>query len=518
MAGKPRPMSQIKQMIRLHRQGYAIKAIARSLGISKNTVKSYLFKIGGAKLDMDELLSVEDPVLEGLLHSGNPAYRDPRFEHLKEHLHYFEKELKKVGVTRKLLWEEYKSTYPGGYGYSQFCYHFSQLSNSARGGTMVLQHDPADKLYIDFSGKKLHYIDRETGEAVACEVFVACLPYSNYCYATALRSQKVGEFVEAVDRCLWFLGGVPRSLVPDNLKSAVVKSDRYEPDINRCMEDLANHYGTVVVPARPGKPRDKSAVENHVKIIYTQVFARLRNRRFFDLESLNEAIAACIGRLNQTRMQNRSYCRQERFISNERHLLGELPTERFLLKYYAELKVADNGHVFLKRDRHSYSVPHIYRGVKAQVIYTEHMVHIYVRGKQVALHRRSLAQNGYSTVADHLESTHREYSRRSPGYYIDRAARVSPDFEDLIRAVFNQSGRYPEQLYRTCDGLFRLQRTYGGATFDRACRIALENRALSYKFLQNMLTSGMAGWNQMQDDDQKSMPRHGNVRGAGYYS
>lgn len=140
------------------------------------------------------------------------------------------------------------------------------------------------------------------------------------------------------------------------------------------MEDLANHYGTVVVPARPGKPRDKSAVENHVKIIYTQVFARLRNRRFFDLESLNEAIAACIGRLNQKRMQNRSYCRQERFISNERHLLGELPTERFQLRYYAELKVADNGHIFLKRDRHSYSVPHIYRGVKAQVIYTEHMV------------------------------------------------------------------------------------------------------------------------------------------------
>src|SRR5690606_9253745 len=159
-----------------------------------------------------------------------------------------------------------------------------------------------------FSGKKLHYIDRETGELISCEVFVACLPYSNYCYAKAVRSQTIPDFIEALNDCLWFLSGVPKALVPDNLKSAVTKSDRYEPEINRSMEDLANHYGTVVVPARAGKPRDKSAVENHVRIVYTQVFARLRNRSFFDLESLNEAIAECVAKLNQTRMQHRSYC------------------------------------------------------------------------------------------------------------------------------------------------------------------------------------------------------------------
>lgn len=510
-------MSQIKQMIRLHKQGYAIKSIARSLGISKNTVKSYLYKIGEARLDMEELLAVDDPVLEGLLHSGNPAYRDPRYEYLKERLRYFEEELDKVGVTRKLLWEEYRTCYPEGYGYSQFCYHFSQLSASSRPGTMVLEHKPADKLYIDFSGKKLHYIDRDTGEMVPCEIFVACLPYSSYCYAKAVRSQKVTDFIGALDDCLWFLGGVPRALVPDNLKSAVVKSDRYEPQINRCMEDLANHYGTVVVPARPAKPRDKGAVENHVKIIYTQVFARLRNRRFFDLESLNRAIGECIAKLNQTRMQNRSYCRQERFVGGEKHLLGELPAERFAIKHYAELKVADNGHIFLKRDRHSYSVPHTCRGLKAQVVYTDRMVHIYVQGKQVAVHPRSYRENGYTTNADHLSSTHGAYGRRSPDYYTARAAKLSPVLERLIKLVFEQKGRHPEQLYRTCDGLFRLHRTYPGSFFDRACQIAIDNRVFSYKFLQNMLATGMAGW-QQQEDEEKTMPRHGNLRGSGYYN
>jgi len=517
MAGKTRPMSQIKQMIRLHQQGYAIKAIARSLSISKNTVKSYLYKIGEAKLNMTDLLALEDPVLEGLLHSGNPAYRDPRFEDLKERLPHLEKELKRVGVTRKLLWEEYKVSYPQGYGYSQFCYHFSQLSVSARSGTMVMQHEPADKLYIDFSGKKLHYIDIETGELINCEVFVACLPYSNYCYAKAVRSQTIPNFIGALNDCLWFLGGVPKALVPDNLKSAVTKSDRYEPDINRSMEDLANHYDTVVVPARAGKPRDKSAVENHVKIVYTQVFARLRNRRFFDLESLNEAITSCVDKLNQTRMQNRSYCRQERFISSEKHLLGKLPVDRFELKHYAELKVADNGHIYLGRDRHSYSVPYIHRRQKAQVVYTDRMVYIFVQGNQVAVHQRSQRANSYSTNPEHLESSHREYMDISPEKYRKKASGISPSFGQLITAIFEQKGRYPEQLYRTCDGLFRLQGTYAGPLFDKACNIAVENRMFSSRSIGNMLASGLSGWTE-PEESEVPMPQHTNIRGAGYYS
>lgn len=309
-------------------------------------------------------------------------------------------------MNKKLLWEEYLKAYPQGYGYSQFCFHLQQQL-VARKGSAVKEHQPADKLYVDFSGKKLHYTDRSTGELIACEVFVACLPFSDYAFAMAVRTQQTHDFLYAFDCCLQAIGGVPQAFVPDNLKAAVIKADRYEPTLSRSMEDFANHYGAVVVPARPYKAKDKSMVENQVKMIYTRVFAKLRHVQFFDIHTLNRAVRECICKHNQTRMQQKPYCREERFLSAEKHLLKELPAERFQMKYYAELKVASNGHIYLKRDRHYYSVPYIHIGSKAKVIYTRGMVSIYVQGKQVAVHIRSYQGNGYSTVADHLSSQHR---------------------------------------------------------------------------------------------------------------
>lgn len=517
MAGKSRPMSQIKQLIRLKQQGYAIKAIARCLSLSKNTVKTYLFKIGQAKLNMNELLELEDPILDGLLNAGNPAYRDARFEDFKERLSYFHQELGRPGVTRKLLWEEYKQGVSDGYELSQFCFHLGQYLKVQKRSSMVMEHTPADKLYIDFSGKKLHFIDGNTGEIINCEIFVACLPFSNYCYATAVPSQKTPDFLDALDKCIQFLGGVPRCIVPDNLKSAVIKSDRYEPEINRCMEDLANHYGTVIVPARAGKPRDKSAVENHVKIIYTQVFAKLRNRSFFSLSALNSAVEDCVLKLNQTRMQNRSYCRQERFLSCEKHLLLPLPEHRFALKYYAELKIGENGHVYLGRDRHFYSAPSCYIGKKAQVIYTKNLVHIFVGGKQVALHQRSPKQNAYTTLEEHLDARYREFRKRNPAHYLTRANAISPVFSELVQMIFDQK-RHPEQLYRTCDGLFRLQRTYSDL-FIKACQVAITHRQLRYKFVEGLLITGMVNFPEHQGAQiEKKLPLHENIRNRGYYS
>jgi len=237
-----------------------------------------------------------------------------------------------------------------------------------------MEHRPGDKLYIDFSGKKVQYIDRATGEVVPCEIFVACLPFSDFAFVMAVRSQQTSDFLYALDCCLQSLGGVPQALVPDDLKAAVIQADRYEPTLNRCMEDFANHYGTVVVPARPGKPQDKSLVENQVKLIYTRVFARLRNVQFFDIHSLNEAIKECVLKHNQTRMQQKPYCREERFLSAEKHLLGELPAARFEMKHYSELEVATNGHIYLKHDLHYYSVPYVYIGAKAKIICTRSMV------------------------------------------------------------------------------------------------------------------------------------------------
>jgi len=255
MAGKPRPMSQIKQLLQLHEQGKSIKFIARSLGISKNTVKVYLSKLSLSPLDTKALLALDDPIMEAKFHAGNPAYKDVRFEHFKGKLDYFFKELCRVGVTKQLLWEEYRSDYPTGYGYSQFCFHLSQQL-VARKPSMVLQHQAGEKLFIDFAGKKLSYIDPDTGELVPCQVFVACMPYSDYSFAMTVRSQSIGDFLYALGCCLQELGGTPQVLVPDNLKSAIIKASPYEPDVNRALEDFANHYHTTVIHTRARKPKD----------------------------------------------------------------------------------------------------------------------------------------------------------------------------------------------------------------------------------------------------------------------
>ncbi|MFV0591456.1 MAG: IS21 family transposase [Draconibacterium sp.] len=343
-------MSQVKQILQQHKQGHANKAIARNLGISKNTVKSYLEKYRSSKLSLETLLKMEDHSLEKVFHAGNPAYKDERFEKLKDQLGYFTTELKKTGVTRKLLWEEYRLTQPTGYSLSQFSFHLSQHMLT-KNPSLVLTHEPGEKLFVDFAGKTLSYIDRTSGEIIECQVFVACLPYSDYAFCMAVPSQRIDDFIYALRLCLENIGGVPRALVPDNLKSAVIKANRYEPSINQVLEDFANHYNMAVVPARARKPKDKALVENQVKLIYNRVYARIRNQQFFSLETLNGAIKMHTENHNQTRMQQRGYCRQVHFLSGEKHLLQPLPQTAFEIKYYKEYKLAQNNHIYLTQDK-----------------------------------------------------------------------------------------------------------------------------------------------------------------------
>jgi transposase len=519
MAGKPKSMSQIKQLLLLHQQGKGRKTIARVLGMSKTTVKAYLAKLqdlttsGTKPWSIANLVKLENPILEAKFHPGNPAYKDDRYETFKANLNCYLKELKRTGVTKHLLWEEYRCQYPDGYGYSQFCYHLQQQQIASK-PSMVLEHRPAEKLYIDFAGKKFSYVDRQTGEVIECQVFIACLPYSDYSFAMAVKSQSTEDFLYALSCCLQHLGGVPQALVPDNLKSAVIKASRYEPDINRALEDFANHYGTTVVPARVKKPKDKALVENQVKLIYNRVYARLRNMQFFDLPSLNRAITERIQAHNQTRMQQKPWCREEKFLAEEKKLLGLLPSEKFEMKSYSELMVAKNNHVYLSENKHYYSVPYKLIGSKVKVIYTRSMVYIFSKGKQVAVHIRSYQQGGYTTDRDHLCSQHKHYLERSPQYYLGKAEKKSEVLHELIALIFTQN-RYPEQLYKTCDGLFGLQRKTDSIHFEKACRMAIEHQNYTYTFLKNVLENKMT--EQQSELPDKPLPKHNNLRGKDYY-
>lgn len=513
MAGKPKPMSQVKQILRLHQQGKGIKTIAKTLSISKNTVKGYIHKVKSGELPLEALLALEDPVLEGKLLPGNPAYKDQRYDQLKPDLDYYGKELKKVGVNRLVLWEEYRAGTPHPYSYTQFCYHLQQYLRNGK-PSMVLDHKAGDKLYVDYAGKPLSYIDRETGEEIKVQVFVACLPYSDYCFAIAVPSQKLEDFIYALGCCLKDLGGVPQTLVPDNLKAAVIKANPYEPDLNRALEDFANHYGTSVTPARPRKPKDKSLVENQVKLIYSRVYAKLRKLTFFDLPSLNKAIAQKVREHNQTRMQQKDYCREEKFLADEKHTLQPLPETTFEIKYYREHKVAKNNHIYLGMDKHYYSVPYTYIGMKVKVIYTRSLVKIYHKASLIATHPRNHRKGGYTTRKEHLCSHHRYYKERSPTYYLQRGYNHSEELYRYMEALFKQD-KYPEQLYKTCEGIMNLARKTNRNLFIKACTIALEHSHYSYRFLKQVLENRMTEY--PEEPVVKPLPKHDNIRGASSY-
>jgi len=514
MSGKTKQMSQIKQLLRLHQQGKTKKFITRSLQISKNTVKSYLDKLANLQIDIPSLLEMEDPVLEAQFHSGNPAYKDERYAYFKEQVDYYIKELRRKGVTKHLLWEEYRKDTPEGYGLSQFCHHLSQQQIASK-PSMILLHKAGEKLFIDFAGKKLSYIDLSTGEIVYCQIFVACLPYSDYGFAIAVRTQNTEDFLYALSRCLHSLGGVPQMLVPDNLKAAVIKADIYDPTINQALNDFANHYNTTVVPARARKPKDKALVENQVKLIYTRVYAKIRNQQFFDIDSLNIAIKEKILIHNQTRMQRKDYCREERFLSDEKYLLQALPEKTFEIKYYRVHKVAKNNHIYMAKDKHYYSVPYAYIGVKVKMIYTRTMVYIYSKNERIATHIRSYHAGGYSTITEHLCSTHQHYLSRSPEYYMQKAKGKSKELYELLELLFKQN-RLPEQLYKSCDGLFSLHRKTNVQTFNKACQMAIDNKTYTYRFISNILKNKMT--NQEELNQKKSLPNHDNLRGSEYYS
>jgi transposase len=516
MAGKVTRMSKIKQVLQLHKSGFSNRRIASELNLYKGTVNTYIQKVKENRFEIDSLLALEDPILEKKFSAGTPAYTEERFEVLKDKLSYFEKELKRPHVTRHTLWQEYLQEYPEGYRYSQFCYHLSQLQ-TARHPSAVLEHTAGMELYVDFAGDCLHYVDRETGEIIKVQVFIACLPYSDYTFAMAVPSQSTDDFLYALSSGLKYFGGSPRILVPDNLKAAVVKADRYEPELNRVMEDFGNHYGFVVLPARVRKPKDKAEVENHVRIIYNRVYARLRNETFFSIEPLNEAIAEKVKEHNQTRMQQKPYSREEKFLAEEKVSLNSLPSTDFQMKYYASLKVGLNNCIYLGRDKHYYSVPHAYIGQNVSVVYTRTVVSVYCNGSCIATHPRSLGF-GYTTIREHLCSTHQHYRERSPEFYIGQAQKRSASLALLIEKNFSEE-EIPERLYKRCDGLLSLQRKTDPVVFEKACRYALDQGLLSYKSLQRVIENKTYILPQEETDKDNLLQRspHENIRGKEYY-
>jgi len=325
-------MSTLKQILLLHDRGVSNRRIAKLLNIDKETVNNYVRRAKSDGLGPKKLLQLDDYALDRRLRGGNAAYADERFEVFKELLPYFTEQLSdaKNHATLKSLWEEYIAEHPNGYRLTQFRFHYRQNTVAQKKVSTVLTdlHVPGEKVYLDFAGDTLSYVDIETGEVVRVQTFVACFPATDYAYVLAVPSQRQEDFVYAFIQFLHSVGGVPKIIVTDNLKAAVIKPDRYAPSLNQLFEDMANHYGAAVIPARPIHPKDKSNVEGQVKIIYHRVYHALRNRTFYSLSELNAAIAERVKAHNQTRMQLKPYTREEQFLATEKPALSAFTRKR----------------------------------------------------------------------------------------------------------------------------------------------------------------------------------------------
>lgn len=416
-------------------------------------------------------------------------------------------------MTLLLLHEEYLVQYPGGYGYTQFT-EFYRRWLGQRGLTMRQEHKAGEKLFVDYSGKRPHIIDRETGEAIDVELFTAVLGASNYTYTEATRTQQLPDWIASHARVFAFLGGVPRALVPDQLKSAVTIACRYEPQVNRTYAEMAVHYNVAIVPARPGKPKDKAKVEGAVLLVQRWVLARLRNQRFFSLEELNERIAELVDDFNARVMRKYGYSRRQLFDQVERSALRALPADRFEYCEFIKAKVGIDYHIEL--DDHYYSVPYRLVGMVILVRHTLTTIEVLHNGHRVASHLRSYRRGRHTTDPAHMPESHRRHAEWTPSRILAWAEKTGPATAALAEAILSERP-HPEQGYRSCLGILRLGKKYGPERLETACARALGAGARSYQNVKSILKRGLDQVVVSAVAPTEPPIDHDNLRGASYY-
>ncbi len=380
-------MDQIIDILKIYERTRSIRATSKAAGCSRNTVRTYLRLAKAQDAEVSVVLALPRAELRAIFYprtAGEPPDWQRYFE---SQISHWAKELGKVGVTRRLLWEEYRQAYPEGYGYTQFCVRFRELTGRKH-LTLPLEHKPGQKLQVDYAGATIPWVDRQTGEVRQCQVLIAVMPYTQYTFAIALPSQNTADFVYGITETLRFLGDLPQAIVSDNLKAFVIKPDRYEPDFNDVVVQLGLHYELDIEATRPGRPKDKASVENAVRTAYTRLYTPLRNRVFHSPEEINIALRELLPGHNDAPFRAREGSRASVFEEMEKPLLKSLPSAPFKMKTTVKAKVNKSYHVYLGERRNYYSVPYRFVGKTAEVVYTRSAVEIYIGPQRVATHAR----------------------------------------------------------------------------------------------------------------------------------
>ena len=513
MANKRIEMHTIKKIYNLHHQGWSKLKISQRLQLSRNTVKKYIRFLKDQNFTAHEIAMITDSELLKLFRGKECGSK--KGKELQTYFPYFEKELKRVGVSKHLLWLEYKQRHPDGLMYSMFCNYYREWKRQSQ-PVMRFDHKAGDKMFVDFTGKKLHIVDKARGELKELEVFVSVLGASQLTYVEAVESQTKQNFIACTENALLYYGGVPMSIVTDNLKAAVHKSNKYEPSLNETFADFARHYDTTILATRAYKPKDKAIVEGAVKIVYGRIYATLRDQTFYSLEQINTAIWEQLEIHNGIPFRSRPHSRRDLFKEIELPALQSLPTQKYELKHYGYATVIKNCHIFLNKDKHYYSVPHHFIGKKVKIIYSPTKVEIYRKQERIALHQREYEPYGYTTIRDHLPANHRFVKQWSAEFFIEKAEAVGADCKTYILKILDLK-QHPEQSYKSCFGILNLAKKAGDKRLDKACKRALDFEAYSYHTIKNILENG---WDKLADEDKSEatiIPIHPNIRGKEYY-
>ena len=503
-------MRKIREILRLrHERGLSQRAIAQACAIGVSTVSLYLRRAALSGLGWPPPAGLDDAALEARLFPPAAAVRD----RVQPDCAYIHRELKRDGVTLQLLWEEYAQTHPDGYRRTQYCEIYRQWARRLR-PSMRQVHRAGEKTFIDFSGKRPALTDRRTGEVRRVELFVAALGASNLTYAEATETQQLPDWVDAHTRMVEYFGGTTSLWVPDQLKSAITRPCRYEPGVNRTYEDLAAHYGAVVVPARPRKPRDKAAAETAVLLAQRWILARLRDETFFGLGALNQAIRVLLDELNDRPMQKLGVSRRALYEQLDRPALRPLPATRYVLAHWKVCRVNMDYHVTV--ERHAYSVPFQLLREQVEVRYTTTTVEVFFKGRRVSSHQRRY-DGQPSTVVEHMPSAHRAHAEWSPSRLIRWAEKVGPATGELVTRIL-ESRPHPEQGYKTVLGIMRLGRQHGNDRLDAASARAIALRSCRFHTVKNILATGQDSLPLEPSAETAPTPTHANIRGANYYA
>src|SRR6266480_110460 len=505
-------MRKAREVLRLkYACGASARVIAQSVGIGRTAVAEYIRRAAVIGITWPIPAELDDTALERKLFA--PAgYNPPRSKPLPDwnHVHA---ELRRRGVTLALLWEEYRAGEADGYGYSRFCDLYGEWRRGIT-ATMRQTHAAGEKLFVDFAGDTIAVFDAVTGEARECKIFVAVLGASNYTYVEARFSEALPEWICAHVNTFAFLGGVPKAVVCDNLKAGVTAASRYEPSVNRTYQDLATHYGTTVMPTRPRKPRDKAKVEAAVLIVERWILARLRNRRFFSLAELNVAIRILVDDLNARLMRKLGASRREFFETIDRPALMPLPVDPYQYAEWRRARVAPDYHVEVQG--HFYSVPSRMIRQVVEVRATEATIEVFHRGTRIASHARSGVKRRHTTIPEHMPSAHRRYAFWTPARLLAAAEKVGPSTIALCEAIM-RAKPHPEQGFRSCLGILRMEKTYGARRIEAACRRGISIGSASYRSIASILKTGLDKAFLHDITPDADPIQHGNIRGRGYY-